>query len=50
MKKEQMVLVIIHKNFYKEKIQYVLCRTMEDAKRMFPDNEKRLISIIEDND
>ena len=47
MAKEQMVLVILQHSYYKDKKQYVLCKTMEDAKRLFPGKEKRLVSIIE---
>jgi hypothetical protein len=43
--KDQMVLVTVYdKNL---KPHFVLCKTMEDAKRLYPGAEKRLISIKE---
>lgn len=43
--KEQMVLVITYDRNRKE--HFFLCRTMEEAKRLYPSAEKRPITIKE---
>jgi len=43
MKDNQMVLVITYD--INRKPHYVVCETMEDAKRLYPSAEKRFVTI-----
>ena len=43
MEKKQMVLVVLKDRNFKS--HFVVCETMEDAKRLYPSAEKRLVSI-----
>lgn len=43
MKDNQMVLVITYD--INRKRHYVVCETMEDAKRLYPSAEKRLVTV-----